>query len=82
MSLGGHPLWGHLFETIIAGELRKQMSLLLPAPRLCHWRSTGGAEEALSSLASLRAHSLQDPEGGPILSGEERLPQTHLENHR
>lgn len=43
-SLGGHPLWGHLFETCIAGELRKQMSLLSPAPRLYHWRSAGGAE--------------------------------------
>ncbi len=43
-SLGGHPLWGHLFETYIAGELRKQMSLLSPAPHLYHWRSTGGAE--------------------------------------
>ena len=43
-SLGGHPLWGHLFESHIAGELRKQMSLLSPAPRLYHWRSAGGAE--------------------------------------
>lgn len=43
-SLGGHPLWGPLFETQIAGELRKQMSLLSPAPRLYHWRSAGGAE--------------------------------------
>jgi hypothetical protein len=43
-SLGGNPLWGHLFETAIAGELRKQMSLLSPAPRLYHWRSAGGAE--------------------------------------
>jgi hypothetical protein len=43
-SLGGHPLWGHLFETFIAGELRKQMSLLSPTPRLYHWRSAGGAE--------------------------------------
>lgn len=43
-SLGGHPMWGHLFETYIAGELRKQMSLLAPAPHLYHWRSAGGAE--------------------------------------
>lgn len=43
-SLGGHPMWGHLFETYMAGELRKQMSLLSPAPRLYHWRSAGGAE--------------------------------------
>lgn len=43
-SLGGHPMWGHFFETYVAGELRKQMSLLSPAPRLYHWRSAGGAE--------------------------------------
>lgn len=43
-GLGGHPMWGHLFETYAAGELRKQMSLLSPAPRLYHWRSAGGAE--------------------------------------
>jgi predicted AAA+ superfamily ATPase len=43
-ALGGHPLWGHLFETFVAAELRKQMALLSPAPRLHHWRSPGGAE--------------------------------------
>jgi uncharacterized protein len=43
-TLGGHPLWGSLFETYVAAELRKQMVLLSPPPRLHHWRSTGGAE--------------------------------------
>jgi predicted AAA+ superfamily ATPase len=43
-ALGGHPLWGHLFESFIAAELRKQMAPLSPAPRLHHWRSTAGAE--------------------------------------
>jgi hypothetical protein len=43
-ALGGHPLWGHLFETFVAAEMRKQMALLSPAPRLHHWRSAGGAE--------------------------------------
>ena len=43
-ALGGHPLWGHLFESFVAGELRKQMALLSPAPRMHHWRSAGGAE--------------------------------------
>lgn len=43
-ALGGHPLWGHLFETFVAGEIRKQMAMLSPAPRLHHWRSAGGAE--------------------------------------
>ncbi len=43
-ALGGHPLWGPLFETFIAAELRKQMTLLSPPPRLHHWRSSAGAE--------------------------------------
>ena len=43
-ALGGHPSWGHLFETFVAAEIRKQMALLSPAPRLHHWRSAGGAE--------------------------------------
>jgi predicted AAA+ superfamily ATPase len=43
-ALGGHPLWGHLFETFVASELRKQMALMSPAPRLHHWRTAGGAE--------------------------------------
>lgn len=43
-ALGGHPLWGPLFETYMAGELRKQMALLSPPPKLYHWRSAGGAE--------------------------------------
>jgi predicted AAA+ superfamily ATPase len=43
-ALGGHPLWGHLFETFVAGEVRKQVAMLSPAPRLHHWRSAGGAE--------------------------------------
>ncbi len=43
-ALGGHPLWGALFESFMVGEIRKQMSLLSPAPRLYHWRSAGGAE--------------------------------------
>jgi uncharacterized protein len=44
MALGGHPLWGALFESYVAAEVRKQMRLLSPPPRLYHYRSTGGAE--------------------------------------
>jgi predicted AAA+ superfamily ATPase len=43
-ALGGHPLWGPLFESFVASELRKQMALMSPQPRLHHWRSKGGAE--------------------------------------
>ncbi len=43
-TLGGHPLWSPLFETFVAGELRKQMALLSPPPKLYHWRSNDSAE--------------------------------------
>jgi predicted AAA+ superfamily ATPase len=43
-ALGGHPLWGHLFESFVVAEVRKQLALMSPAPRLHHWRSAGGAE--------------------------------------
>jgi len=43
-ALGGHPLWGPLFETFMAAEIRKQMALLPSPPRIHHWRSAGGAE--------------------------------------
>lgn len=43
-AIGGHPLMGHLFETAVAAELRKQCALFSPRPNLYHWRSHGGAE--------------------------------------
>jgi predicted AAA+ superfamily ATPase len=43
-AIGGHPLWGAIFETAAAAELRKQISLISPKPNLYHWRSYGGAE--------------------------------------
>lgn len=43
-AIGGHPLWGAIFETAAAAELRKQLSLMSIKPNLYHWRSYGGAE--------------------------------------
>lgn len=43
-AVGGHPLWGNLFETAVAGELRKQCALLSPRPNVYHWRTHAGAE--------------------------------------
>ena len=43
-ALGGHPLWGALFETAVAGEIRKLSSVLSPRPRIYHWRTHAGAE--------------------------------------
>lgn len=43
-AVGGHPLWGTLFETMVIGEIRKHGGLLSPPPTCYHWRSHGGAE--------------------------------------
>ncbi|GAB6041636.1 ATP-binding protein [Endothiovibrio diazotrophicus] len=43
-ALGGHPLFGALFETAMANELFKQTALLGTRPLFSHWRSAGGAE--------------------------------------
>jgi hypothetical protein len=43
-SLGGHPLFGPLFETAIVCELVKQASALVTRPSFQHWRTAGGAE--------------------------------------
>jgi len=43
-ALGGHPLAGPLFETAIAGEIRKLSSTLSTPPMIHHWRTHGGAE--------------------------------------
>jgi predicted AAA+ superfamily ATPase len=43
-SVAAHPLWGPLFETAVAAEVRKQCATFSPAPNIYHWRSHGGAE--------------------------------------
>lgn len=44
IALSGHPMLGALFETAVAGEIRKLSALLSTKPRIYHWRSAGGAE--------------------------------------
>ena len=43
-TIGGHPLAGPLFETFMAGEIRKLLSAMTRKPALFHWRSHGGAK--------------------------------------
>jgi predicted AAA+ superfamily ATPase len=43
-AIGGHPLWGALFETAVVAEVRKQCSFLSPSPKMYHWRAYAGAE--------------------------------------
>ncbi|MBI5412282.1 ATP-binding protein [Candidatus Peregrinibacteria bacterium] len=43
-AIGGHPLFGALFETAAAMDLLKQSSAMATPPHFYHWRSHGGAE--------------------------------------
>jgi len=43
-GIGGHPLYGAIFETGVVLDIARQASLQSPAPNLWHWRSHGGAE--------------------------------------
>jgi uncharacterized protein len=43
-AIGGHPLWGAIFETAVATELRKQTAFLSPKPNFYHRRAHSGAE--------------------------------------
>lgn len=43
-ALGGHPLFGPLFETAMVCELIKQAAAMATRPSFCHWRTAGGAE--------------------------------------
>lgn len=43
-ALTSHSLFGHLFETAMAGEILKQSGALPQRPACYHWRSAGGAE--------------------------------------
>ncbi|MGC9260465.1 MAG: DUF4143 domain-containing protein [Phycisphaerae bacterium] len=43
-TLSGHPLTGALFETAVAGEIRKLSATLSTPSSMYHWRSHSGAE--------------------------------------
>jgi predicted AAA+ superfamily ATPase len=43
-ALSGHPLVGALFESAVAGEIRKLAGTLPTPPNVYHWRSHSGAE--------------------------------------
>lgn len=43
-TLGGHPLWGHIFETAVVAEIRKQAEVLSTMPNFYHWRAHSGQE--------------------------------------
>jgi predicted AAA+ superfamily ATPase len=43
-AIGGHSLWGAMFKTAVAAELRKQAACLSPMPNFYHWRAYSGAQ--------------------------------------
>ncbi len=43
-ALGGHPLWGAIFENAVVNEIRKQCYFLPTPPRMYHWRIHSGPE--------------------------------------
>lgn len=43
-SIGGHPLWGHIFETAVVNDIKRQTAAMSTKPNFYHWRSHGGAE--------------------------------------
>jgi predicted AAA+ superfamily ATPase len=43
-ALGGNPLTGHLFESMVVAELQKLASLMGSPPSFHHWRTHAGAE--------------------------------------
>lgn len=43
-AIGGHPLWGALFENAVVSEIRKQCFLMSTPPMIYHWRIHSGAE--------------------------------------
>ena len=42
--LANHPAFGFLFETFVAGEIRKKINLMSFKPNIYHWRFHSGAE--------------------------------------
>lgn len=43
-AIGGHPLWGALFENAVVCEIRKQCFLIPTPPQIYHWKIHSGAE--------------------------------------
>ncbi|SCA62624.1 Uncharacterized protein SCG7109_AB_00700 [Chlamydiales bacterium SCGC AG-110-M15] len=43
-ALGGHPLWGAIFENGVVCDIRKQALQMAVPPQLYHWRVHSGAE--------------------------------------
>ena len=43
-AIAGHPLFGAMFETAVAGEIRRLAGALPTRPQAWHWRAHSGAE--------------------------------------
>jgi uncharacterized protein len=58
-TLGGHPLVGALFETLVVAEIRKLAATLTTPPSLYHWRSHTGGEVDLLLERDGRFHPIE-----------------------
>lgn len=58
-TLGGHPLGGALFETLVVAEIRKLAATLTTPPSWYHWRSHGGAEVDVLLERDGRLHPIE-----------------------
>jgi len=58
-TLGGHPLVGSLFETLIVADIRKLAATLTTPPSLYHWRSHSGSEVDLLLERDGRFHPIE-----------------------
>ena len=43
-AIGGHPMFGALFETAVFAEIRKQMNAMSQKAKIYHWRMHSGSE--------------------------------------
>ena len=58
-ALGGHPLAGALFETFVAGEIRKALATLPYPVQTYHWRIHSGSEVDLVIEKDNRLHPIE-----------------------
>lgn len=81
LALASHPRAGAIFETAVAGDLRRQAAVMPLRPRFHHWRSHGGAEVDLLLEWNGRLFpieiKLDSQPGARDLRGIRALRQTH-----
>jgi len=86
-GIGGHPLWGALFETAVVHEIRKLTRPMALPPAMYHWRSHGGAEVDVLLERDGRIYPIEikanshpgKKEGGGIQAFRETYPKLNIQ---